>query len=91
MMYWSGGRMSEEKEVVNPFQGAPPWIWIVMFLGGGFGASGVGSLIGGQTATEDLLRIESKVDTFDGKIDTLNEKVQELKIQIIELHAGDGR
>ena len=62
----------------------PPWAWLLLALTGAGGASGLGSVVGGQAAASDLVALEAKVDRLD-------EKLTELHLLIVRYHANDPR
>ena len=60
----------------------PSWVYLLALLLGVPLAGGSSALLGAQSSTEDLRRLEEKVDALDDKLDAL-------QLAIVRAHAKD--
>lgn len=75
----------------------PPWVYFFVLLTGGAGATGLNFFGDNDAKTEDIARLEQKVETLDRKVeafdrkqDEILNKFTELRILIARYHANDG-
>lgn len=67
----------------------PPYAWVIIMMLGGTGLTGINLYGDNDAKTDDIVRIEAKVETLDQKMDVINDKFTDLRILVAELNAKE--
>ena len=105
-MGWTGDTVMTDTKDAPPKENAamppwmnpnniPPWMYFVLLLGGGSGATALNFFGDNDAKTDDIIRLEQKVESLDAKVeafdkkqDEILEKFTELRILIARYHAN---